>query len=65
VRTSFSLLFLESRRVHLLICLAAPPEFAVIFQFVGAIAFDALGSLDSARECCVALLPAVLALGYV
>jgi len=36
----------------------------VIFQFVGAIAFDTLGSLDSARESCVAPLSAVLALGY-
>ena len=36
----------------------------VIFWFVGAIAFDILGSLDSAKESCVALLPAVLVLGY-
>jgi len=31
---------------------------------VRAIIFDALGSLNSARESCVAPLPAVLALGY-
>jgi len=31
---------------------------------VGAIVFNALGFLDSARESCVAPLPAVLTLGY-
>jgi len=34
------------------------------FLICGAIVFDALGSLDSARESCMAPLPAVLALGY-
>ena len=32
---------------------------------MGAIAFDTLGFLAFARESCMALLPAVLALGYV
>ena len=31
---------------------------------MGAIAFDALGSLAFARESCMVLLPVVLALGY-
>ena len=64
VQTWFSLLCLKFRRVHLLICFAIPSKFAVILRFVRAIIFDALGSLNSARESCVAPLPAVLALGY-
>ena len=36
----------------------------VVLRFVWAIAFDALGALDSTREGCMTLPPAVFALGY-
>jgi len=42
----FALLRFEVRWVCLLICLATPPEFAVVFGFVRAIAFDTFGALN-------------------
>jgi len=64
VRAWFAFLCLETRRIHLLVCLATPPKFAVVFRFVGAIAFDTLGILDSARKSCMTPFPAILTLGY-
>jgi len=60
----FAFLCLEVRRVHLLVSLATPPEFIVVFGFVGAITLDTLGTLDSARKSHMTLLPAILTLGY-
>ena len=64
VQAWFAFLHLETRRVHLLVCLATPPKFTVVFRFVGAITLDVLGTLNSARKSCMTLLPAILTLGY-
>ena len=61
----FVFLRLKMRRVHLLIHLTTPPEFMVVFRFVGAITLDILGTLDSARKSCMTPLPAILTLVYV
>ena len=60
--TQFTFLSFQPRRVDFGIGLAAPPEVAVIFGFVGAVAFDALGSLNSARECCMTPFPTIFTL---
>ena len=60
----FALLCLEMRHVYLLVCLAAPPKFIVVFGFVGAIALDALETLDSARKSHITPPPVVFILGY-
>jgi len=60
----FAFLHLETRRVCLLIHLATPFKFMVVFRFVGAITLDALGTLDSARTSHMTPLPAILTLGY-
>jgi len=60
----FTFLCLEVRRVCLLISLATPPEFTVVFGFVEAITLDALGTLDSARKSHMTPLPTILTLGY-
>ena len=60
----FTFLHLEMRRVCLLISLATPSEFTVVFGFVGTITLDALGTLDSARKGHMTPLPAILTLGY-
>jgi len=60
----FAFLCLEARRVHLLINLATPPKFTVVFGFVRAITLNTLGTLDSARKSHMTLLPAILTLGY-
>jgi len=52
------------RRVYLLVSLTTPPEFMVVFGFVGAITLDALGTLDSARKSRMTSLPTILTLGY-
>jgi len=44
--TRFALLHFEARWVCLLIHLAIPSEFAVVFRFVRAIALDAFGALN-------------------
>jgi len=44
----FALLYFEARWVCLLICLAIPPKFAVVFGFVRAVAFDIFGALNPA-----------------
>jgi len=64
VRAWIALLSLETQRVCLFVYFVAPPKFTVVLRFVWAIAFDALGALDSAREGCVTPLPAVFALRY-
>ena len=43
----FPFLHFEIRRVYFFICFAAPSEFAMVFQFVGTIIFDAFGPLIS------------------
>jgi len=63
MRAWLALLGFQSRWVNFSISLAAPTEFSVVFGLVGAIAFDALGSLYSAREGGVTPFPAVFALG--
>jgi len=60
----FTFLHLKTRRVCLLVYLATPPEFMVVFGFVGAITLDALGTLDSARKSRMTPLPAILTLEY-
>ena len=60
----FVFLCLKMKRVHLLIHLTTPPEFTVVFRFVGTITLDTLGILDSARKSCMTPLPAILTLGY-
>ena len=60
----FTFLSLKTRRVCLLVCLAIPPEFMVVFRFVEAITLDALKTLDSARKSCMTPLPAILTLRY-
>ena len=57
-----ALLGFQSRWVNFSISLAAPTEFSVVFRLVGAIVFDTLGSLYSAREGGVTPFPAVFAL---
>jgi len=64
VWTQFLFLCFKSRGVCFFICLTAAFKFAMVFQFVRAIAFDTLRSLYSARECHMTPLPAVFALGY-
>ena len=61
----FAFLYLEMRRIHLLVCLATPPKFIVVFGFMGAITLDALETLNSARKCRMTPLPAILTSGYV
>jgi len=65
VQVWFVFLYLETRRVHLLIHLTTLSKFTVVFGFVGAITLDALGTLDSARKSRMTPLPAILTLGYV
>ena len=60
----FIFLCLKARRVCLLISLAIPSEFTVVFRFVGTITLNALGTLNSIRKSCMTLLPAILTLGY-
>jgi len=59
----FTFLGFQSRRVNFVICLTTPTEFSMVFGFMGAVTFDALGILDSAQKGCVFLFPAVFALG--
>ena len=59
----FAFLGFQSRRVNFAVCLATPTEFSMVFGFMGAITFDALGTLDSAWKGCVSPFPAVFALG--
>ena len=64
VRAWFAFLSFKMRRVCLLVCLAIPPEFMVVFRFVEAITLDVLKTLDSARKSRMTPLPAILTLGY-
>jgi len=64
VRAWFTFLCLETRRVRLLIHLATPPKFTVVFRFVEAITLDALRTLNSTRKSHVTPLPAILTLEY-
>ena len=60
----FAFLCLEARRVCLLVSLATPPKFMVVFGFVVAITLNTLGTLYSARKGHMTPLPAILTLGY-
>ena len=64
VQAWFAFLSLKMRSVCLLVCLATPPEFMVVFRFVEAITLDALKILDSARKSRMTPLPVILTLGY-
>ena len=58
----FLFLGFQSRRVNFVVRLATPTEFSMVFGFMGAITFDALGTSDSAQKGCVSLFPALFAL---
>ena len=62
VGTRFSLLGFKSWRICFLVCFTTSPKFAVVIWFVGAITFDALQLLDSARESWVTPSPTIFAL---
>ena len=63
VQTRFASLGLESGGVGFFVGLAALCHVAVVFQFVGAAAFLALGAVRVVCKCCVSPFPAVVALG--
>ena len=58
----FSFLGFQPRRIHLGISFATLSEFLMMFRFMWTIAFDAFGTLDSARKGCMFPLPTILAL---
>ena len=62
MRARFALLGFQPRWVNLGVSFTTLAKFSVVFRFVWAVTFDAFGSLDFARECCVVLLPTVFAL---
>jgi len=62
VGTWFPFLRFQPQRVDFGVGLAAPPEFMMVFGFVGTIAFDALGPLNSTRECRVTPFPTIFTL---
>ena len=60
----FAFLYLETRRVCLLICFAVPPKLLVVLGFMRTIALDAFGTLDSAGKGYVSPLLAIFVLGH-
>jgi len=62
VRARLALFGFESRRVDFSVSFITPTEFSMMFRFVRPIAFDAFGSLDSAREYGMSPFPAVFTL---
>jgi len=60
--TQFPFLYFQSWRIDFGISFAAPPEVAMIFRFVGTIAFDAFGPLNSKREHHVTPFPTIFTL---
>ena len=53
----------KSGRIKFGVSFATPAKFPMVFGFVRTIALNTFRSLDATRECGVAPLPAVLALG--
>ena len=64
VGTWFTFFHFQSWQIDFGISLTAPTKFSMMFRFVRSIVFDALGSLNPARKCSMASLPAVFALQY-
>jgi len=62
METWFPFLCFQPRRIDFGVGLAVPSKFAMIFGFVGAIAFDTLGPLNSTRECYVTPFPTIFTL---
>ena len=62
MRAWFAFLGFQPQWINLGVSFATPAKFLVVFRFVQVITFDVFGFLDFARECCVTLLPTVLAL---
>jgi len=62
MKTWFPFLCFQPRRIDFGVGLAVPPKVVMIFGFVGTIAFDTLGSLNSARERCVTPFPTIFTL---
>ena len=64
VGAGFLFFSFQSWWIDLVISLAAPSKFSMVFRLVWAIIFDTLGSLSPAQKSSMALLPAVFALRY-
>ena len=64
IRIWFTLLSFKVRRIHLKVYLAASDKITVIFNFVWSVTFNILRILETASECGIILLLAILALGY-
>jgi len=63
MRARFALFCFKSRRISFSVHFTTPTEFPMMFRFVRPIAFDAFGSLDTARVSGMSPFPAVFTLG--